>query len=185
MASGEPENEQRPATRRQHLDTPPAPTNPAFLNDSTRNMSSTSQVELSVIVHKSAEDKSQNRHVYLYFDFGDGAQTYVAHALGVKHHFRFEMRAKLRKPEQSLNFVAKVPVGALLRPTTRDELERHLGPEHVPIKNEDIEFNCQEWVYYALERLATVGLISEESSEYAFDTMINRVQEAELTQIDD
>jgi hypothetical protein len=48
----------------------------------------------------------------------------------------------------------------------------------IPVKNWDLEFNCQMWVETALKRLSELRMLSEDAYAKGVDGMVDAIAEA-------
>jgi hypothetical protein len=89
--------------------------------------------------------------------------------------FEFEARRNY-DPTRSQSFAAIVNVGSIIGHMTEGQLEQAM--REVPVKNHDMEFNCQQWVEGALEKLKDGGHLSQVEYKKGVDGMVDALMEA-------
>lgn len=133
--------------------------------------------ELSVAVFKGDPvDFSKFRHTGLWFVPEDHSTDYYFHVTGLIREFVFERRDDFN-PTVTRSFAKNVEVGTTKLALTSDELNTVL--ESVLVNNSDPEFNCQQWVQFALKMLLNKGYLTEKQYNTGLDGMIDATMEAE------
>ncbi|RSL46722.1 hypothetical protein CEP51_015891 [Fusarium floridanum] len=133
--------------------------------------------KIYVAVHKGDPvDFSKFRHTGLWCVPEDGSSHYYFHVKGLTGAFAFERRKNF-DPTTSRTFAKKVRVGKTRHPLTSSELSRQM--ESVDVLNYDAEFNCQQWVDFALRTLYHAGYLTGEQYDTGLNGMIDATMEAE------
>ncbi|KAM0666491.1 hypothetical protein MY8738_005656 [Beauveria namnaoensis] len=127
------------------------------------------------VFHGTPVDFCKYRHTGLWYEPEDDGTTFYAHVTGLEGEFRFQERWNY-DPEGSRSFAKKVRVGTTKRPLTDSELVAL--SESVSVDNDNPEFNCQQWVQYALLVLYENGLITEKEYNDGVNGMIDATMEA-------
>jgi hypothetical protein len=136
-----------------------------------------SQYRIYIAVHKGDPvDFSKYRHTGLWCVPVDGSSNYYYHVRGSLPDFRFEQLTDF-DPTTSKTFTKKVEVGKTKRSLTSDELTEQMVS--VDVLNNDAEFNCQQWVDFALRKLCDAGNLTEEQYNSGLNGMIDVMMEAE------
>jgi hypothetical protein len=133
-------------------------------------------VHIRIAVYKAEPlDYQKLRHVALWFEFDNGADSVIIHIIGPTQGYLLEVREEY-DPVRSKLFEKEVDVGWTKVDLTKSQLVAFVS--RTPIDNDSREFNCQMWVGDALKLLAEGGYI--ENTEYlnAVDTMIDITMEA-------
>lgn len=138
---------------------------------------SKSGVHVRIAVYKSEPlDYQKFRHVALWFEFDNGADSVVIHIVGPTQDYQLEVRENYN-PAGSRLFEKEVKVGWTKVDLTKSQLVDIVSK--TPIDNTSRGFNCQEWVGDALKLLAQEGYIEQEEYLGAVDGMIDATMEAE------
>ncbi|KAJ4201205.1 hypothetical protein NW767_006857 [Fusarium falciforme] len=106
----------------------------------------------------------------------DVSSHYYFHVKGLTGAFAFERRKNF-DPTTSRTFAKKVRVGKTQHPMSSSELVRQM--ESVDVLNHDAEFNCQQWVDFALGTLYHAGYLSGGQYDTGLNGMTDATMEAE------
>lgn len=140
-------------------------------------MATETKYQVYVSVHKGdLLDSSKFRHTALWFVPEDDTSHYYYHVTGAKQDFAFERRCNF-DPTTSQSFATKVELGQTEQALTASELTRQM--ESVVVANDNVEFNCQQWVDMALRRLREVGYLTAAQYDTGMNGMIDAIMEAE------
>jgi len=121
-------------------------------------------------------DYSKWRHTGLWFVPEQGSTNYFYHVKGLTGEFEFERRKNF-DPTTSRTFAKKVKVGKTKHSVVFAEIDSLM--RSVQVSNSDPEFNCQQWVHYALQTLYHAGHITSEQYDNGLNDMIDATMEAE------
>ena len=142
-----------------------------------REIMSSSPASISILVFKGEPlDYQRYRHTSLHISFTDDQDPFVAHAVGPPGEYEFQIREPYDSTE-SQGIVRTVRVGDLLVSVGRVQMIDVLRA--VPVRNWDVEFNCQIWVEATLRRLRDLRLLSSEGYTEGVDGMVDAIAEAE------
>jgi len=132
---------------------------------------------ISILVFKGEPlDYQRYRHTSLHMSFTDDQARFVAHAVGPPGEYEFQIREPYDATE-SQGIVRTVTVGNSLASVDRGQMIEVLRA--VPVRNWDVEFNCQIWVEAALRRLRVMRLLSSEAYAEGVDGMFDAIADAE------
>lgn len=121
---------------------------------------STTPASISILIFKGEPlDYQRYRHTSLHITFTDQQEPFVAHAVGPPGEYEFQIREPYDSTEVQ-GIVRSVIVGDSLVPVGREQMIDILRA--VPVRDWDVEFNCQIWVEAALRRLRDLRLLSSE-----------------------
>jgi hypothetical protein len=121
-------------------------------------------------------DYQRYRHTSLHITFPDHQNPFVAHAVGPPGEYEFQIREPYDSIE-SQGIVRTVVVGNSLVSVERERMIEILRA--VPVRNWDVEFNCQIWVEAAMRRLRDLRFLSGEAYTKGVDGMVDAIAEAE------
>jgi hypothetical protein len=139
-------------------------------------MSGATRYSVYVSIHKSDPvDFAKFRHVGLWFTPHDGSAHYFFHVTGSTNEFTYERR-KNYNPTTTRTFAKLATVGNTTHSMTPSQLTALMASVHVT--NHDPEFNCHQWVQYALKKLLDHRYISKEAYDQGLDGMLNAILEA-------
>ncbi|KAH8162071.1 hypothetical protein CIB48_g6175 [Xylaria polymorpha] len=140
-------------------------------------MPTKTKYKIYIAVHKGDPmDFSKFRHTGIWCVPEDDSPHYYFHVKGFTGEFVFERRKNF-DPTASRTFAKKVRVGKTKRSVASSELAAQM--ESVYVGNDDPEFNCQQWVDFALRTLYHNDYLSEEQYNSGLDGMIEATMEAE------
>ncbi|GAO20025.1 hypothetical protein UVI_02042580 [Ustilaginoidea virens] len=120
-------------------------------------------------------DFSKYRHTGIWCVPEDGSSHYYYHVKGLTGEFIFERRKNF-DPTASRTFAKRVKVGTTRHSLTPSELAIQM--ESVPVANNDPEFNCQQWVDYALRALCHANYLTAEQYSAGLNEMLDAAMEA-------
>lgn len=136
-----------------------------------------SPASITILIFKGEPlDYQRYRHTSLHVTFPDQQEPFVAHAVGPPGEYEFQVR-ELYDSTEVQGIVRTVKVGASLVPVDRDQMIDILRA--VPVRNWDVEFNCQIWVEAAVGRLRDLRMLSSEAYTEGLDGMVDAIAEAE------
>ncbi|EGX92171.1 hypothetical protein CCM_06332 [Cordyceps militaris CM01] len=139
-------------------------------------MSSKRKYSVFVVVFRGEPmDFSKWRHTGLWLVPDDETHSYYFHVCGIPGSFQYEKRTNY-DPEFSTKFAGKIPAGDTKLSLSSSELATLL--ESVAVRNDDPEFNCQQWVQKALLMLFQRGYLDEAQYNAGLDGMIETTMEA-------
>ncbi|KAF5529465.1 hypothetical protein FMEXI_14139 [Fusarium mexicanum] len=140
-------------------------------------MPSKTKYKIYIAVHRGDPvDFSKYRHTGLWCVPDDNTSHYFYHVKGLIGEFTFEQRKNF-DPTTSRTFAKKVKVGRTQHSLTSFELASLMGA--VDVANHDPEFNCQQWVDFALVALYQKGYLTAEQYNTGLNGMIDATMEAE------
>lgn len=140
-------------------------------------MPNKTKFKIHIAIHRGDPvDFSKYRHTGIWCVPEDGSSHYYYHVKGLTGEFVFERRKDF-DPTTSRTFAKKVEVGKTKHSLTSSELASQM--ESVPVANNDAEFNCQQWVDYALRTLYHAGFLTEEQYSAGLNEMLDATMEAE------
>lgn len=141
--------------------------------------SSAKTFKVSAIVFKQPEksDYQKLRHTALWFEPVGGGTTVFCNATGEQGAFAFEKRENYN-PLNAAKYAGRVKVGTMRKAMTYLDLERKM--RSVPCRNEDEEFNCQNWVDDAVKKLSQDGYLTNEEYEVSMSEMIDITMKAAM-----
>lgn len=138
--------------------------------------SSKSGIYVRIAVYKSEPlDYQKFRHVALWFEFDNGADSVAIHIVGPNQDYQLQVREHYN-PAGSRLFEKEVQVGWAKAGSTKSQLVDIVSK--TPIDNTSRGFNFQVWVVDALNLLAQEGYIDQEDYLGAVDRMIDATMDA-------
>ncbi|KAJ5796422.1 uncharacterized protein N7518_004962 [Penicillium psychrosexuale] len=120
-------------------------------------------------------DYTKFRHTALHFEFPNGS-TCAMHIVGSPGIFRFQPKDDYN-PEQSRQLVCRIPVAHLQDWITEDTVRGLIT--RTPVKNGEMDWNCQNWVGDALARMVSSGYLTAAQRASAIDLMTDACLEAQ------
>jgi hypothetical protein len=134
-------------------------------------------VDATIWVYKGALglDWSEKRHTLLAFTLADGTDPIVIHAAGSPRDYRVEVLENY-DPSKSRHVVGNVEVGKLLVQVSKAQLVDFVS--QTPVNNTVDDWNCQNWVGDAMERMLNAGWITNRIYHNGLDTMADIVTDA-------
>ncbi|KKK26881.1 hypothetical protein ARAM_001224 [Aspergillus rambellii] len=133
--------------------------------------------KLFILIYKGEPlDYTEYRHTALYFQFASQSRS-IMHIIGCQGLFQFSNNVNC-DPSTLGNLVQVVPVTDI--PTSIGEDSIRETVSRTPIRNGrlDLDWNCQNWVGDALNRLVHRGWITVEQRADAIDKMADACLEA-------
>ncbi|KAL2359169.1 hypothetical protein RJZ56_007995 [Blastomyces dermatitidis] len=132
-----------------------------------------SQTTIGLLVYRGANgnDSKPTRHTSIFFQTDTTTGT-VVHATGPVRNFRVEILQGYN-PLTSSTLAGRVIVGAT--PQCLDTLQALVA--QVPVNNDLDDWNCQNWVGEALQRLVENKVISAGQKSVALDGMVDLLLE--------
>jgi hypothetical protein len=101
-------------------------------------------VHISIIVSKGTPlDHTHSRPTALWPQFADNSPPLLVQIVGPPGESAFENKEN-SQPWETQQYAKTIDVGDLTAQTTPDQTVRAL--RRIPIRNDDREFNCQQWV---------------------------------------
>ena len=133
-------------------------------------------VQISVVVYEGEPvDYPKYRHTSLFFEFANREPSLLAEVVGPPGEYEFQTQDDY-DPSQSQGIARIVKVGVSLVEVRRAQMTEILRT--IPVKNWDLEFNCQTWVETALKRLTELRMLSEDAYTKGVDGMVDAIAEA-------
>ena len=133
-------------------------------------------VQISVAVYEGEPiDYPSYRHTSLFFEFANREPSLLAEVVGPPEEYEFQTKDG-DHPSQSQGIAKLVKVGVSLVEVRRAQMIEILRT--IPVKNWDLEFNCQTWVETALKRLTELRMLSEDAYTKGVDRMVDAIAEA-------
>ncbi|OAQ68344.1 hypothetical protein VFPPC_13664 [Pochonia chlamydosporia 170] len=132
------------------------------------------QFYVHIVVHRgSIHDTSNERRIGLWFVPCEQGSHYYVHVKGAFHSYQFEMRQDW-DPTCTGSALPPVYIGKT-DDISADELVRLL--KDVPIENNNLEFNGQQWIWGALKLLASGNHLTRKQRDDGFNRMLETVLE--------
>ncbi|GAB0139161.1 hypothetical protein EsDP_00007374 [Epichloe bromicola] len=139
-------------------------------------MPSKTKYKVYIAVHRGDPvDFSKYRHTGLWCVPKDNTSHDFYHVKGLTGELTFERRKNF-DPTASTTFAKKVKVGTTKHSLSSAELARLM--ESVDVANHDPEFNCQQWVDFALRTLYRTGYLTAEQYDTGLNGMVDATVEA-------
>ena len=133
-------------------------------------------VQISIAVYGGEPiDYPKYRHTSLFFEFANWEPSLLAEVVGPPEEYEFQTRDGC-DPSQTQGIAKIVKVGASLVEVRRAQMTEILRT--IPVKNWDLEFNCQTWVETSLKRLTELRMLSEDAYTKGVDGMVDAIAEA-------
>lgn len=101
---------------------------------------------------------------------------YFFEAISSSKAYSFNVRVNYN-PMDSLRMARLIHIGNLQTAITPSELDQEM--RSVGMRNDDIEFNCQNWVMDALKKLAEDGWLTNAQLAEGANEMIETILDAE------
>ncbi|OAA44975.1 hypothetical protein NOR_03729 [Metarhizium rileyi] len=132
------------------------------------------QFYVHIVVHRgSIQDSSHQRRIGLWFVPCEQGSQYYFHVKGAFHNYQLETKENW-DPTCTGSALPLIYIGKTDK-LSANELTKILGD--VPIENHDLEFNGQQWIWGALNFLASNSHLTRRQRDEGFNQMLETVLE--------